>query len=128
MPVLSIGDGRGGINTLAMTHFIYMSNMDEGMSRLDGFRFYADAKEKLGVPKYEYYIKLEDTDGRALETCRDFLMLEGATEGDREDGLMPCVAGKQPSNAQEVANVERIVLFADAGGTRLARLRVQLWR
>jgi len=123
-PVLSIGNGRAGINLLAMTHLIYASNMSKEKDRLDKGRFYADAGEKLGIPKYEYYVTIEDDDGAILGSCNDFLKLDGP------DGRMKCAAGTAPAGAREVANAERIVLFTDdlTGKPELRKLRMQVWQ
>ncbi len=128
MPVASFGDGRGGLNQYALSHFLTMSNDYN-------HRFYNDTKEKLGIPRYEYYITIEGTDGHYLNTCIELVaIINGGAYG------RGCFAGIEPGfgGAKQVANAERIVVFEDyvkAGsgigpsGTRYpAKLRVQVWQ
>jgi hypothetical protein len=146
-PVVAFGDGYTGklggnqLNPFALSHFILMSNL---LDSNGGKRFYADMKEKLGMPKYEYYVTIEGVDINPatgdyyLTRCLELLPPSPSGTYRPEKG---CWAGKNPadpgSGVTQVANAERIVVFTDytvdsgdtsEGGTYLAKLRVQVWQ
>lgn len=86
------------------------------MSSVENYKYYSQVKEKLGIPRFEFYITIENNEGWPLSGCPNLAYLN---------------AGKQPpSNAREVANAERIVLIDPEGSgvDELAKLRVQVWR
>ena len=97
------------------------------MSDANSYQFYPQVKEKLGIPRYEFYITLEDTSGNLLN----------AAGGGCQDPATPiftaCEAGKPPTaGAREIAIAERIVLIdhthTDSTPHELAKLRVRVWR
>jgi len=93
------------------------------MSSVGSFKYQAEVKEKLGIPRYNYYITLEDANGDVL-WCR----LPGSSFSCEAP-----VNGEPPADAREVANAERIILFDNdlSNGPdepELVKLRVQVWR
>jgi len=97
------------------------------MSGVDNGRFYPGVKEKLGIPRYEVYITIENSGGTVLSCQYSRPGLSGPFD---------CEAGRDPtaegSGAMEIANAERIVLIdrnpGDSAPHELAKLRVQVWR
>ena len=86
--------------------------------------YYAEVKEKLGIPRYEFYITLEDNDGAPVDCAINYA---GNVYLSSASGFEP------PANAREIANAERIVLidkvpFDPSNPVILAKLRVQVWR
>ena len=123
--VMGVGSHMNGnthLNTYAFLHLVHLSDDDFGTG-VGNRRFYPDVKLMLGIPQYDYYITLEDSDGTILTTCPS---LWG-------DAPRNCAAGiEPPADVREVANAERIVLFradpASAGPYELTKLRIQVWR
>ena len=94
------------------------------MSGVDNGRFYSEVKEKLGIPRYDFYITIEGPGGTVLSDC----MYSRPGLG----GPFRCEAGREPASAREVANAEWIVMIdknpGDSRPRELAKLRVQVWR
>ena len=94
--------------------------------------FYAESRQKLGVPLYNYYIAIEDESGKVYN-CENFASnLTGS--GVPTGATLACAAGLAPAPGSAVAGQERLIAFNPTFLTSperpvlLARLKVQIWR
>ncbi|RLG20183.1 hypothetical protein DRN67_00565 [Candidatus Micrarchaeota archaeon] len=109
--------------------FIDFGMMCSGTGLPSGSYYYAEVKEKLGIPQYEFWITLEDTDGTPITVQGPVTPYIGGSPPYAAE------AGKDPANhpttPSEIATAERIVLIdarPDSNPHELVKLRVQVWR
>ncbi|MDO8339553.1 MAG: hypothetical protein Q7T16_02750 [Candidatus Burarchaeum sp.] len=137
---VSIINSKSRVLLTAMAYLNYTSALTAGAGSI---RFYDSIKEKLGIPRYEYYITLEDSNGDVRTDCADFGFTTTTCSPSGPPPMLNCVGGAPPPpNAREIANAERIALFnryrgefdPDVAGQlyfgapELVKVRVQVWR